>query len=68
MWSSVDLPAPFGPSSPVIPGPSANEMSLTATTLPYQRDTSWSSTRAFGSSGFGGAATTPPGVPQPTSR
>ena len=38
-WSSVDFPAPFGPSSPVTPEPSANEMSLTATTLPYQRDT-----------------------------
>ncbi len=45
MWSSVDLPAPFGPSRPVTPGPRANEMSLTATTLPYQRET-WSSASA----------------------
>ena len=39
MWSRVDLPAPFGPSSPVIPEPRANVMSLTATTFPYQRET-----------------------------
>src|SRR3954453_11351079 len=39
MWRSVDLPAPFGPRSPVIPAPRAKLMSLTATTLPYQRDT-----------------------------
>ena len=44
-WSSVDLPAPFGPSRPVTPGPRPNEMSLTATTLPYQRET-WSTSRA----------------------
>ena len=37
----VLLPAPFGPSSPVTPDPSAKETSFTATTLPYQRDT-WS--------------------------
>ena len=37
MWSSVVLPAPLGPSSPVIPGPRLNVMSLTATTLPYHR-------------------------------
>ena len=43
------LPAPFGPSSPVTPGPSANETSLTATTLPYQRET-WSSAIAGGGS------------------
>src|SRR5580698_6705244 len=35
----VDLPAPFGPSRPVTPGPTDIVMSLTATTLPYQRDT-----------------------------
>ena len=58
MWSRVDLPAPFGPSSPVTPGRRANEMSLTATTLPYQRETSWSSTVAVGSSG----AATPDGA------
>ena len=34
--SSVDLPAPFGPSRPVTPGPMVIVMSLTATTLPYQ--------------------------------
>ena len=39
MCSSVDLPAPFGPSRPVTPGPMLIVMSLTATTLPYQRDT-----------------------------
>ncbi len=39
MLRRVDFPAPFGPSSPVTPGPSENEMSLTATTLPYQRAT-----------------------------
>src|SRR3954465_12582046 len=38
---SVDLPAPFGPSSPVTPGPIVIETSLTATTLRYHRDT-WS--------------------------
>src|SRR6516165_12679822 len=37
--SSVDLPAPFGPSSPVTPGPIVIVMSLTATTLPYHRET-----------------------------
>src|SRR6476646_6093871 len=44
-WRSVDLPAPFGPRRPVTPGPSPNEMSLTATTLPYQRAT-WLTSRA----------------------
>ena len=39
MCSRVDLPAPFGPSRPVTPGPMVIVMSLTATTLPYQRDT-----------------------------
>src|SRR5690606_41971880 len=39
MWMSVDFPAPFGPSSPVTPGPTFIETPLTATTLPYQRDT-----------------------------
>ena len=54
MCRSVDLPAPFGPSRPVMPGRRMNEMSLTATTLPYQRDASWSSTAAVGSSGRAG--------------
>src|SRR6476620_10712796 len=31
----VDFPAPFGPSSPVTPGPSWNDTSATATTSPY---------------------------------
>ena len=39
MWISVDLPAPFGPSSPVMPGPITIVTSLTATTLPNQRET-----------------------------
>ncbi len=39
MCRIVDLPAPFGPSNPVTPAPRMNEMSLTATTLPYQRET-----------------------------
>src|SRR3954465_11388900 len=43
MWMSVDLPAPFGPSSPVTPGPTVIVTPLTATTLPYHRDTSRSS-------------------------
>ena len=33
------MPAPFGPSSPVTPAPRVMVTSLTATTLPYQRDT-----------------------------
>ena len=44
---SVDLPAPLGPSSPVTPGPRANDTSLSATTLPYQRET-WSTASAAG--------------------
>ncbi len=39
MWISVDLPAPLGPSRPVMPGPIVMVTSLTATTLPYQRET-----------------------------
>src|SRR5258706_12396335 len=39
MCSTVVLPAPFGPSNPVTPAPSAMLMSLTATTLPYHLDT-----------------------------
>ena len=42
MLISVDLPAPLGPSRPVTPGPSLIVTSLTATTLPNQRET-WSS-------------------------
>jgi len=47
MRNSVVLPAPFGPSSPVMPGMMSNVTSLTATTLPNQRDTPW--TRITGS-------------------
>src|SRR5579864_1813302 len=39
MCMMVDLPAPFGPRRPVTPGPMDIVTSLTATTLPYQRDT-----------------------------
>ena len=39
MFSRVVFPAPLGPSSPVTPGPIVIVMSLTATTLPYQRET-----------------------------
>ena len=38
------MPAPFGPSSPVTPAPSSNEIPLTATTFPYQRETSRTAT------------------------
>ena len=41
MWIRVDLPAPLGPSRPVTPGPIVIVTSLTATTLPNQRET-WS--------------------------
>src|SRR5688572_2982411 len=43
MLISVDLPAPLGPSRPVTPGPRCMVTSLTATTLPYQRETCSSS-------------------------
>src|SRR5215216_5894702 len=36
---SVLLPAPLGPSRPVTPGPMVMVMPLTATTLPYHRET-----------------------------
>ena len=35
----VDFPAPLWPSSPVTPGPTANDTSATATVSPYQRET-----------------------------
>src|SRR3954464_9960687 len=43
MWMRVDLPAPLGPSRPVTPGPIVMVTPLTATTLPYHRETtrSW---------------------------
>src|SRR5664280_2115228 len=43
-WSSVLLPAPFGPRRPVTPGSRLNVMSLTATTLPYHFATALTST------------------------
>ena len=43
-FSRVVFPAPFGPRSPVMPGPIVIVMSLTATRLPYQRETLRSST------------------------
>ena len=48
MCSTVLLPAPFGPSSPVMPGETVNDMPLTATTFPYQRETSSSTIVASG--------------------
>ena len=39
MCSSVVLPAPFGPEQPGDPRPDVERHSLTATTLPYQRET-----------------------------
>src|SRR5262245_2075780 len=56
--SRVDLPAPLGPRRPVTPAPSWIEMSLTATTLPYQRDT-WSSEMAGAVGGATGSADAP---------
>ena len=46
--NSVVFPAPFGPSRPVMPGRTSNETSLTATTLPNQRETPF--TRITGAS------------------
>ncbi len=43
MASRVVLPAPFGPKRPVTPGPIVMVTSLTATTLPNQRETPASS-------------------------
>src|SRR5580765_4567198 len=59
MCRRVDLPAPFGPSRPVIPDPRLKLMSLTATTLPYQRETR---SRTIGWLASGGPA---PGGPAP---
>ena len=39
MCSTVVLPAPFGPSSPVTPGCTSSVTSFTATTFPYHFDT-----------------------------
>src|SRR6185437_9795072 len=61
--SRVDLPAPFGPSSPVTPGPMLIVMSLTATTLPYQRVTPLSSIELLSPAGGGGdRGVVPPGL------
>src|SRR5213078_4030697 len=46
MLMRVDFPAPFGPSRPVTPGLMVIVMSLTATTLPNQRET-WSMERVL---------------------
>src|SRR5665647_325749 len=62
----VDFPAPFGPSSPVTPGPIVIVTSLAATTLPYQRET-WSKARVLTRhrpSGSGGSGR--PGTPRPS--
>ncbi len=48
MWRIVDFPAPFGPRRPVTPAASEKPTPLTATTLPYQRETSASSTSGAG--------------------
>src|SRR5262249_28510063 len=70
MCSMVDLPAPFGPSRPVTPRPMVIVMSLTATTLPYQRETLRSSmlirlppSRALRWSAEGASCSTDPLVP-----
>ena len=55
------LPAPFGPRRPVIPAPRLKLMSLTATTLPYQRD---ARSRTIGAD-EGGAAVAISGVSGP---
>ena len=47
MRSSVVLPAPLGPSSPVMPGMTSKVTSLTATTLPNQRETPSTRITAF---------------------
>ena len=62
MCSSVDLPAPFGPSRPVTPGPRSKEMSFTATTLPYQRETERSSMAGAGRSRVGATPASSPGA------
>ena len=51
MCRMVDLPAPFGPSRPVMPPSSRKLTSLTATTLPYQRDALATSTAGAASDG-----------------
>ena len=38
-FMNVDLPAPFGPSRPVIPGGTFTVTSLSPMTCPYQRET-----------------------------
>src|SRR5579862_6444684 len=53
MCRIVDLPAPLGPSSPVTPGPIDMVMSLTATTLPYQRLTPRNSMALLDATGAG---------------
>ena len=64
MCRMVDLPAPLGPSRPVMPPSSPKVTSLTATTLPYQREALATSTVGASSEGAGTDAaslTRPPG-------
>src|ERR1700761_4457953 len=62
MCSTVVLPAPFGPSRPVTPGCRDMLMSLTATTLPYQRETFCRSTVLTGLSPFATAGLAKPAL------
>src|SRR5215217_500048 len=54
--STVVLPAPFGPSRPVMPAPTSKETSFTATTSPYQRET-WETTSGADDASTGGDVT-----------
>ena len=58
------MPAPFGPRRLVTPAPSEKLTSLTATTLPYQRETCSSSMAAGAATGdvVGAAAGAPVGA------
>ena len=51
MRSIVDLPAPFGPSSAVTPGPTSKLTSDTATRLPNHFETSRTSSSGDPSAG-----------------
>src|SRR5687768_9601052 len=55
MRMSVDLPAPFGPSNAVTPGPTAKVTSETATRSPNHFET-WSTAINGGGGGGGGGA------------
>src|SRR6056297_3887329 len=54
--NSVDLPAPFGPSSAVTPSPIPKLMSLTATTEPKNFDTVFAAIIPLGATGAFGAS------------